>query len=116
MAGGSRFTVNPFPELVLTAEDRTELIQISHDLVMAKFAEYQEHINNQKYVDQARWKKYSKEGNMMMYLERKKANPESKLPALFMFVYKHTVTSSVYGSSGRCSVESTRSDSTMNGL
>ncbi|KAE9016634.1 hypothetical protein PF005_g7906 [Phytophthora fragariae] len=36
--------------------------------------------------------------------------------ARVQFVYKHTVTSSVYGSSGRCSVESTRSDSTMNGL
>ncbi|EGZ23079.1 hypothetical protein PHYSODRAFT_482415 [Phytophthora sojae] len=84
MAGGSRFTVNPFPELVLTAEDRSQLIQIAHDLVVAKFAEYQEHINNQKYVDQARWKKYSKDGNTMMYLERKKSNPESKLPALLM--------------------------------
>ncbi|POM76520.1 Hypothetical protein PHPALM_6233 [Phytophthora palmivora] len=84
MAGGSRFTVNPFPDLVLTAEDRSQLIEIAQELVMAKFTEYQEHINNQKYVDMARWKKYSKDGNTMMYLERKKSNPESKLPALLM--------------------------------
>ncbi|KAG1705728.1 hypothetical protein DVH05_003479 [Phytophthora capsici] len=84
MGGGSRFTVNPFPDLVLTGDDRTQLIEIANDLVMAKFAEYQEHINNQKYVDMARWKKYSQDGNTMMYLERKKSNPESKLPALLM--------------------------------
>ncbi|KAL4106951.1 hypothetical protein PRIC1_004988 [Phytophthora ramorum] len=172
MAGGSRFTVNPFPDLVLTPEDRAQLVEIANELVMTKFAEYQEHVNNQKYVDPARWKKYSKEGNTTMFLERKKANPDSKLPALLMvgplpgsldenmfgcipkklsfiapdlelvqrkvafcarclieathmdteeaarvqFVYKHTVTSSVYGSSGRYSEESTRSDSTMGGI
>uniref|UniRef100_H3GUU6 FYVE-type domain-containing protein n=1 Tax=Phytophthora ramorum TaxID=164328 RepID=H3GUU6_PHYRM len=84
MAGGSRFTVNPFPDLVLNESDRTQLVEIASELVMTKFAEYQAHINNQKYVDEARWKKYSKEGNTTQYLERKKANPDSKLPALLM--------------------------------
>ncbi|KAI9994415.1 hypothetical protein PInf_011040 [Phytophthora infestans] len=84
MAGGSRFTVNPFPDLVLTIEDREQLIEIARELVAAKYAEYQEHINNQKYIYQTRWKKYQKDGNTMMYLERKKSNPESKLPALLM--------------------------------
>ncbi|KAG2820424.1 hypothetical protein PC112_g11777 [Phytophthora cactorum] len=99
MAGGSRFTVNPFPDLVLTAEDREQLIEIAHELVMAKFAEYQEHINSQKYVDQARWKKYQKDGNTMMYLERKKSNPESKLPALLM---THELPNRIRGNMSFC--------------
>uniref|UniRef100_H3GUU5 START domain-containing protein n=1 Tax=Phytophthora ramorum TaxID=164328 RepID=H3GUU5_PHYRM len=84
MTGGSRFTVNPFSDLVLDESARTQLVEIVRELVMDKFAEYQEHINNQKCVDEARWKKYSKEGNTTMFLERKKANPDSKLPALLM--------------------------------
>ncbi|KAH7485685.1 hypothetical protein PRIC1_004987 [Phytophthora ramorum] len=172
MTGGSRFTVNPFSDLVLDESARTQLVEIVRELVMDKFAEYQEHINNQKCVDEARWKKYSKEGNTTMFLERKKANPDSKLPALLMvgplpgsldenmfgcipkklsfitpdlelvrrkitfcakclleatqmdteeaartqFVYKHTVVPTIYGSSGRCSDESSRTDSTMDVL
>uniref|UniRef100_A0AAV1TIH4 FYVE-type domain-containing protein n=1 Tax=Peronospora matthiolae TaxID=2874970 RepID=A0AAV1TIH4_9STRA len=83
--GGNRFTLNPFPDLVLTPDDRTQLNEIANDLVLEKFAEYQEHLNAQKYVDQRRWKSYQRDGNTTMYLERKPASPlDSKLPALLM--------------------------------
>ncbi|KAG7397323.1 hypothetical protein PHYBOEH_000905 [Phytophthora boehmeriae] len=84
MGGGSRFTVNPFPDLKLTSADRTQLVEIADSLVKTKFQEYQEFLNNQKYVDQERWKKYSRDGNTTQYLERKNSNPESKLPQLLM--------------------------------
>ncbi|KAF4316708.1 hypothetical protein BBO99_00007588 [Phytophthora kernoviae] len=84
MAGGSRFTVNPFPDLVLTPEDREQLVEIGNSLVLAKFKEYQDHLNNQKYVDMARWKTFMRIGNTTTYLERKKSNPNSKLPASLM--------------------------------
>ncbi|KAG7397324.1 hypothetical protein PHYBOEH_000906 [Phytophthora boehmeriae] len=84
MAGGSRFTVNPFPGLVLSDDDRAQLVEIAESLVLAKFKEYQEHLNTQKYVDPERWKKYSRDGNTTMYLDRKNTNPDSKLPALLM--------------------------------
>ncbi|RLN49134.1 hypothetical protein BBJ29_007174, partial [Phytophthora kernoviae] len=84
MGGGSRFTVNLFPGLVLTSADHTQLVEIADSLVKAKFQEYQEFLNTQKYVDPERWKKYSRDGNTAQYLERTKSNPESKLPALLM--------------------------------
>ncbi|CEG35614.1 START-like domain [Plasmopara halstedii] len=84
MASGKRFTVNPFPDLVLTAKDQSDLIAIAHELVMTKLPEYQKHISNQRYVDQVRWKKLQRDGNTMTYLERKNASPETKLPALLM--------------------------------
>ncbi|KAG7397322.1 hypothetical protein PHYBOEH_000904 [Phytophthora boehmeriae] len=84
MAGGSRFTVNPFPDLVLSSEDRESLVEIGNSLVLAKFKEYQEFLNNQKYVDTERWKTCMRIGNTTTYLERKKSNPNSKMPASLM--------------------------------
>ncbi|RLN76545.1 hypothetical protein BBO99_00007463, partial [Phytophthora kernoviae] len=84
MGGSNRFTVNPFPDLVLSTDDRAQLVEIAESLVLDKFKEYQEHLNTQKYVDPECWKKYSRDGSTTMYLERTKSNPESKLPALLM--------------------------------
>ncbi|GMF13514.1 unnamed protein product [Phytophthora lilii] len=77
-----RFTVNPFGELALTAEDRAKLVEIVDTLVMAKFEEYEEYINNEKQVDYRQWKKYANSGAATTYLARKNFNPDSKLPAL----------------------------------
>ncbi|KAG6608996.1 Tenascin [Phytophthora cinnamomi] len=79
-----RFTVNPFGELTLSAQNRAKLVDIADTLVMAKFEEYEEHLNNEKRVDLVRWKKFTKSGPTTMYLERKKSSPNSKLPALLM--------------------------------
>ncbi|KAG6608905.1 uncharacterized protein IUM83_12927 [Phytophthora cinnamomi] len=79
-----RFTINPFGELTLSAHDRAKLVDIADTLVMAKFEEYEEHLNNEKRVDLVRWKKFTKSGPTTMYLERKKSSPNSKLPALLM--------------------------------
>jgi hypothetical protein len=79
-----RFTMNPFGELALTAEDRARLVQIADDLVLAKFEEYEEHLNIGKTVDLVRWKKFSKSGPTTSYLERKSSSPNSKLPQLLM--------------------------------
>ncbi|CEG39939.1 FYVE-FINGER-CONTAINING RAB5 EFFECTOR PROTEIN RABENOSYN-5-RELATED [Plasmopara halstedii] len=84
MASNSRFTVNPFPDLVLTAKDQSHLIAIADKLVLAKLPEYQKHINNQKFVDPIRWKKLQGDGNTIMYIERKNASPEMKLPTMLM--------------------------------
>ncbi|KAE8996014.1 hypothetical protein PR003_g20136 [Phytophthora rubi] len=79
-----RFTVNPFGRLELTAQDRAQLVQLADELVLAKFEEYEEHLNNQKQVDLNRWKKFTKSGPTTTYLERKNSNPDSKLSALLM--------------------------------
>ncbi|KAE9300270.1 hypothetical protein PF001_g15040 [Phytophthora fragariae] len=81
-----RFTVNPFGRLELTAQDRAQLVQLADELVLAKFEEYEEHLNNQKQVDLNRWKKFTKSGPTTTYLERKNSNPDSKLPALLMLL------------------------------
>ncbi|EGZ23085.1 hypothetical protein PHYSODRAFT_478076 [Phytophthora sojae] len=81
---GKCFTVNPFARLELTAEDRAQLVQLADELVLAKFEEYEEHLNNQKQVDLNRWKKFTKSGPTTTYLERKNSNRDSKLPALLM--------------------------------
>ncbi|KAL4159384.1 hypothetical protein PRNP1_005144 [Phytophthora ramorum] len=80
----NRFTVNPFGELTLTDEDRAQLVEIADALVLAKFEEYEEHLNNEKRVDLTRWKKITSSGTTTQYLERKNSNPDSKLPALLM--------------------------------
>ncbi|GMF13515.1 unnamed protein product [Phytophthora lilii] len=79
-----RFTENPFGELTLSAHDRAKLLEIADSVVMAKFEEYEEHLNNEKQVDLGRWKKFTKSGQTTMYLERKKSSPHAKLPALLM--------------------------------
>ncbi|KAG6608958.1 uncharacterized protein IUM83_12923 [Phytophthora cinnamomi] len=79
-----RFTVNPFGELTLTDQDRAKLIQLADQLVLAKFEEYEEHLNNKKKVDLSRWKKFSKAGSTTMHLERKNSNPDTKLPQVLM--------------------------------
>ncbi|KAG2813556.1 hypothetical protein JG687_00010187 [Phytophthora cactorum] len=79
-----RFTVNPFGELTLSAEERAKLVAIADELVLAKFEEYEEHLNIGKKVDVTRWKKFSNSGTTTTYLERKNSNPDSKLPALLM--------------------------------
>ncbi|RLN97628.1 hypothetical protein BBJ28_00006372 [Nothophytophthora sp. Chile5] len=81
---GSRFTVNPFPDLALSVSDRAELVEIARTLVLAKFDEYEEHLRNKKHVDTARWKNYRQQGPTITYLERKKSNPNSRLPAFLM--------------------------------
>ncbi|KAL3656606.1 hypothetical protein V7S43_018513 [Phytophthora oleae] len=79
-----RFTMNPFGELSLSTEERAKLISIADELVLAKFEEYEEHLNIGKQVDLTRWKKFSNSGTTTTYLERKNSNPDSKLPALLM--------------------------------
>ncbi|KAE8909527.1 hypothetical protein PF005_g15780 [Phytophthora fragariae] len=79
-----RFTVNPFEELALTAEDRAKLIDIADVLVLAKVEEYEEYLNNGKCVDLTRWKKFTSSGATTTYLERKKSNPESNMPVTLM--------------------------------
>ncbi|GMF39019.1 unnamed protein product [Phytophthora fragariaefolia] len=79
-----RFILNPFGGLDLTEHDRTELIQLADKLVLAKFEEYEQHLNNEKQVDLVRWKKFTNSGPTTTYLERKNSNPDSKLPALLM--------------------------------
>ncbi|EGZ23077.1 hypothetical protein PHYSODRAFT_251157 [Phytophthora sojae] len=59
-------------------------LAIAESLVLARFEQYEEHLNNKKHIDPMRWKKYSSSGAVTMYIERKKANPESKLPELVM--------------------------------
>ncbi|KAG2770537.1 hypothetical protein Pcac1_g18509 [Phytophthora cactorum] len=79
-----RFTVNPFGELTLANEDRAKLLEITDALVHAKFEEYEEHLQNEKRVDLARWKKFKTAGATTTYLERKKSNPNSNLPEMRM--------------------------------
>ncbi|KAG6958130.1 hypothetical protein JG687_00009571 [Phytophthora cactorum] len=64
-----RFTVNPFGELTLANEDRAKLLEITDALVHAKFEEYEEHLQNEKRVDLARWKKFKTAGATTTYLE-----------------------------------------------
>ncbi|KAG7397321.1 hypothetical protein PHYBOEH_000903 [Phytophthora boehmeriae] len=84
MTGGSRFTVNPFPDLVLTVDDRAELVEISNSIVLTKFKEYQEFLSNKKAVDMSRWKTCMKIGKTTTYLDRRKSNQGSKMPASLM--------------------------------
>ncbi|GMF13516.1 unnamed protein product [Phytophthora lilii] len=79
-----RFTMNPFGELTLTADDRAKLVEITDALIMAKFEEYEEHLDIGKKVDLTRWKKFAKSGPTTSYLERKSSSPNSKLPQLLM--------------------------------
>ncbi|EGZ23083.1 hypothetical protein PHYSODRAFT_555802 [Phytophthora sojae] len=79
-----RFTLNPFGQLTLTAEDRARLVEITEEIIVAKFEEYEEHLNIGKQVDLKRWKKFAKSGPTTSYLERKSSSPNSKLPQLLM--------------------------------
>ncbi|GMF45789.1 unnamed protein product [Phytophthora fragariaefolia] len=79
-----RFTVNPFEELTLSAEDQAKLINIADAIVFAKVKEYEEYLHNDKRVDLARWKKFSSSGSTTTYLERKNSNPESNMPESLM--------------------------------
>ncbi|KAG3059549.1 hypothetical protein PC121_g13894 [Phytophthora cactorum] len=79
-----RFILNPFGELTLSAEDRARLVEITDEIIMAKFEEYEEHLNIGKIVDLKRWKKFSKSGPTTSYLERKSSSPNTKLPQLLM--------------------------------
>ncbi|KAI9921035.1 hypothetical protein PsorP6_001245 [Peronosclerospora sorghi] len=81
MAGGNRFTVNPFPDLMVTREDRAHLIEIANSIVIDKLKEYQEYIDNNKIVDLTRWRKYQSNGNTLTYIERKNSTLDCKLPA-----------------------------------
>ncbi|KAF4032924.1 hypothetical protein GN244_ATG15181 [Phytophthora infestans] len=76
-----RFILNPFGELTLTAEDRARLVEITDEIIMAKFEEYEEHLNIGKQVDLKRWKKFAKSGPTTTYLERKSSTPNTKLPS-----------------------------------
>ncbi|KAE9289525.1 hypothetical protein PF008_g25865 [Phytophthora fragariae] len=77
-------TVNPFEELALAAEDRGKLVDIAETLVLANFDRYEDFLNNDKRVDQTRWKKYATSGVTTTYLERKNSSPDSNLPELLM--------------------------------
>ncbi|KAE8996016.1 hypothetical protein PR003_g20138 [Phytophthora rubi] len=79
-----RFTVNPFGELSLTEQDRAQLVRLADELVLAKFEEYEEYLNNDKKVDLKRWKKFSHAGSTTMHLERKSSSPDTKLPQVLM--------------------------------
>ncbi|GMF48104.1 unnamed protein product [Phytophthora fragariaefolia] len=79
-----RFTMNPFQELRLTAEERVKLIDIADAIVLSKVEEYEEFLKNKKRVDLAHWKKFSSSGATATYVERKKVNPESNLPESLM--------------------------------
>ncbi|KAG6608957.1 uncharacterized protein IUM83_12926 [Phytophthora cinnamomi] len=79
-----RFTVNPFDELALTAEDREELVGIADTLVLSNFEKYEEYLNDNKHIDIARWKKIANSGATTSYMERKKSNPDAKFPDLIM--------------------------------
>ncbi|KAE8989926.1 hypothetical protein PR003_g22883 [Phytophthora rubi] len=79
-----RFTVNPFEELTLTAEDRVKLLDIADAITFAKVEEYEEYLNNEKRVDLSRWKKFTRSGATTTYLERKKVNPTSNMPETLM--------------------------------
>ncbi|KAE9134183.1 hypothetical protein PF006_g14877 [Phytophthora fragariae] len=76
--------MNPFGELLLTAEDRAKLVEITDEIILAKFEEYEEHLNLGKQVDLKRWKKFAKSGPTTSYLERKSSSPNTKLPQLLM--------------------------------
>ncbi|KAE8987975.1 hypothetical protein PR002_g21903 [Phytophthora rubi] len=82
-----RFTVNPFEELTLTAEDRVKLLDIADAITFAKVEEYEEYLNNEKRVDLSRWKKFTRSGATTTYLERKKVNPTSNMPETLMVVH-----------------------------
>ncbi|ETL29230.1 hypothetical protein L916_17536, partial [Phytophthora nicotianae] len=79
-----RFTVNPFGDLTLTAEDRTELVDVANKLVLAKFEAYEAHLQNERRVDLSRWKKFTNSGPTTTFIERKNSNPSCKLPKSLM--------------------------------
>ncbi|TDH74107.1 hypothetical protein CCR75_007404 [Bremia lactucae] len=83
MAGRNCLNVSPFPEVILTDEARSQLAQISNELVMAKFAEAQAH-NFGKDVDHSQWRLFRKDGNTAFYLERNQFHGEPKLPTTLM--------------------------------
>ncbi|CAH0493402.1 unnamed protein product [Peronospora farinosa] len=79
-----RFTMKPFRDLTLTAEDRVKLVEITDAIIMEKFDEYVEHLKCGKKVNLSRWKKFTKTGSTTSYLERKSSSPNTKLPQLQM--------------------------------
>ncbi|KAF1790739.1 START-like domain [Phytophthora cactorum] len=79
-----RFTMNPFGDLKLTAEDRGKLVDIANTLVLARFEQYEEYLNSNKDVDMTRWKKFKTSGPVTTYLERKKSSSDANLPEMLM--------------------------------
>ncbi|EGZ23073.1 hypothetical protein PHYSODRAFT_324331 [Phytophthora sojae] len=57
---------------------------IADSVTLAKIEEYDEYLNSEKRVDFTRWKKFTSSGATTTYLERKKPNPDSKLPETLM--------------------------------
>ncbi|CAI5726276.1 unnamed protein product [Hyaloperonospora brassicae] len=85
-----RFTHSPFDEILLSADDRANLVTIADALVRANVREYRHHVQRGKHVDLTRWKRVCSAGTTATYLERsaspsKHHQPRTKsLPASLM--------------------------------
>ncbi|KAG1693858.1 hypothetical protein DVH05_022778 [Phytophthora capsici] len=85
-----RFTINPFPALSLSGEEKAQLLQLGHTLIQANFERDVPFFKNGRKVDFKRWKLARERENMNVYTERPEykgadalSDPNSsKLPAI----------------------------------
>ncbi|KAL4109982.1 hypothetical protein PRIC1_001675 [Phytophthora ramorum] len=71
-----RFTINPFPALSLSGEEKAQLLQLGRTLIQANFERDVPFFKNGRKVDFKRWKLARERENMNVYTER----PEYKGP------------------------------------
>ncbi|KAK1934407.1 hypothetical protein P3T76_011016 [Phytophthora citrophthora] len=85
-----RFTINPFPALSLSGEEKAQLLQLGQTLIRANFERDVPFFKNGRKVDFKRWKLARERENMNVYTERPEykgadalSDPNSsKLPAI----------------------------------
>ena len=66
------FTTNPYPDLVLSDEDRIELLQLERDLILEIFPKYEAFVlDDNRIVKRAQWKAIGEDKNLHVYAERK---------------------------------------------
>ncbi|RLN96358.1 hypothetical protein BBJ28_00007924 [Nothophytophthora sp. Chile5] len=86
-----RFTINPFPALALSGEEKAQLLHLGRTLIQANLERDQPFFQNGRKVDYRRWKLARERENMHVYTERPEykgadalsdPNSVSKLPAI----------------------------------
>ncbi|KAE9151628.1 hypothetical protein PF006_g4101 [Phytophthora fragariae] len=65
-----RFTINPFPALSLSGEEKAQLLQLGRTLIQANFERDMPFFKSGRKVDFKRWKLARERENMSVYTER----------------------------------------------
>ncbi|POM73889.1 Hypothetical protein PHPALM_9211, partial [Phytophthora palmivora] len=74
-----RFTVNPYPDLQVSIEERKQLIDLVSGFVVDHFQKYEEYVLvDKRKVDEKRWKHFKSKDNLHVYSQRNEKDDRRK--------------------------------------